>query len=1040
MTTKAREMEMAEGLKASTGCEQSNRARASAGSGTCRGAGAMTASCCTFEPGTGRVHRLGLATGALLLLALCSVAVPDTARAQVVLVQNFGENNGDHYDLRELLAQGFNTGSDAYRITSIQLVLAKTGGTRGMRVRLLEDGPGDEIFTFNSGTITNAFNRFSPPLGANRVLLPNTDYFIEAQQSGGSGADLTWIGTNSDDDSGTSGWSLENAGHIVKGSSWTVIDTGEPYKVRIYGERTYPATGAPTITGTRRVGQTLTAQTTGIADTDGLNDVSYTYQWIQIDGRTETDIGSDSATYTVAVADSGKEIKVRVTFSDDEGNAESRISAAVDVENTPATGAAVTGPARVGQTVTAATLGITDPDGLSSPTYSYQWFHLDGRTERNISGQTSRTYMPVAADVGRQIGVRVSFVDAAGFSEAVSSPGTLIRAMMPPATCPALSTPTGRTQIWTGTVEVAAITSGGTTTGHGYNGSTDQGSLSDPKSFDLGASYTVDNTGVVASGRYNEGSLWFSIDNKELTAAEIRSLRLHVCGETYAFAVAQYISSTHTYLWPRAGLDWSSLVGMNRGLRLTKAANVTGPKFTPSVSGRYNCFMEENPEPGDFVCRTYFPDHGNKIASIWAYSATDRDGDTLTYSLEGPDASNFNINPANGSVTTKAGVTYDFERQGSCTFEGRTHRRCMKVILKATDPEGLSTTQDAIVTLENGFEIQSLNVGTWLRDGYAVNPKVDLRWDRPWHGGGLQTRTNYEIQYYDTTSADVWSRKNNVDKNTDRTSITRFMQFGRDYMGDPVRVVAKDEDNLNIDETPWRPFSTGNRDVLSIADAQATEGEDASLMFAVTLRHWASKRVTVGFATADGSAVTGGSRVGGTFDYAARSGTVAFEIGEKTKMITVPIYDDDVEDSPEQMGVILFNAVGAEIRDGKATGTIYNTEEGFTGNGVTATFQNVPTEHTGEDDTFDVQILFDTPLSGSWTNVRDAITVLHGTHTGTQQGRRAKRSVEDRRRSDIRRRRDRESARKRRMRGNRGTVHERLTPLRNRNLHRDRRA
>ena len=269
MTTKAREMEMAEGLKASPGCEQSNRARASAGSGTCRGAGAMTASCCTFEPGTGRVHRLGLATGALLLLALCSVAVPDTARAQVVLVQNFGENNGDHYDLRELLAQGFNTGSDAYRITSIQLVLAKTGGTRGMRVRLLEDGPGDEIFTFNSGTITNAFNRFSPPLGANRVLLPNTDYFIEAQQSGGSGADLTWIGTNSDDDSGTSGWSLENAGHIVKGSSWTVIDTGEPYKVRIYGERTYPATGAPTITGTRRVG----------TDADRANDRDRRHRW-----------------------------------------------------------------------------------------------------------------------------------------------------------------------------------------------------------------------------------------------------------------------------------------------------------------------------------------------------------------------------------------------------------------------------------------------------------------------------------------------------------------------------------------------------------------------------------------------------------------------------------------------------------------------------------------------------------------------------------------------------------------------------------------
>ena len=41
-----------------------------------------------------------------------------------------------------------------------------------------------------------------------------------------------------------------------------------------------PATGAPTITGTAQVGQTLTAVTTGIMDDDGLNNVSYTYQWM----------------------------------------------------------------------------------------------------------------------------------------------------------------------------------------------------------------------------------------------------------------------------------------------------------------------------------------------------------------------------------------------------------------------------------------------------------------------------------------------------------------------------------------------------------------------------------------------------------------------------------------------------------------------------------------------------------------------------------------------------------------------------------------
>ena len=54
-----------------------------------------------------------------------------------------------------------------------------------------------------------------------------------------------------------------------------------------------PATGTPTITGTAQVGQTLTAVTSAIMDADGLSNVSYTYQWIRVDGGTETDIGGD---------------------------------------------------------------------------------------------------------------------------------------------------------------------------------------------------------------------------------------------------------------------------------------------------------------------------------------------------------------------------------------------------------------------------------------------------------------------------------------------------------------------------------------------------------------------------------------------------------------------------------------------------------------------------------------------------------------------------------------------------------------------------
>ncbi len=85
-----------------------------------------------------------------------------------------------------------------------------------------------------------------------------------------------------------------------------------------------PATGAPTITGTAQVGQSLTVETSGISDADGLANVSYSYQWLADD--TEVD-GATSSTHTLQATDNGTVIKVRVTFTDDAGNHERLTSA-----------------------------------------------------------------------------------------------------------------------------------------------------------------------------------------------------------------------------------------------------------------------------------------------------------------------------------------------------------------------------------------------------------------------------------------------------------------------------------------------------------------------------------------------------------------------------------------------------------------------------------------------------------------------------------------------------------------------------------------
>ena len=84
------------------------------------------------------------------------------------------------------------------------------------------------------------------------------------------------------------------------------------------------ATGAPTISGIAQVGQTLTASTTSISDTNGLPSV-FKYQWKRVDANgtsNSTNIGTDSATYTLTDSEVGKKVLVEVSFTDNANNRE----------------------------------------------------------------------------------------------------------------------------------------------------------------------------------------------------------------------------------------------------------------------------------------------------------------------------------------------------------------------------------------------------------------------------------------------------------------------------------------------------------------------------------------------------------------------------------------------------------------------------------------------------------------------------------------------------------------------------------------------
>ena len=219
----------------------------------------------------------------------------------------------------------------------------------------------------------------------------------------------------------------DDAGHEERVSSDYVGDVAPPSNSA--------ATGAPSISGTPQVGETLTVDTMGIADADGLSGATFSYQWIRNDGSSDTDIrdAADSS-YTLVAADDGKTIKVRVSFTDDAANEETLTSTATEavsfavqqqITNSPATGApAATGTVQVGETLTADTTGIADADGLSGATFRYQWIRSDGSSDADITDATDSTYTLAADDEGKTIKVRVSFTDDDGYAESLTSAAT----------------------------------------------------------------------------------------------------------------------------------------------------------------------------------------------------------------------------------------------------------------------------------------------------------------------------------------------------------------------------------------------------------------------------------------------------------------------------------------------------------------------------------------------------------------------------------------------------------------------------------------
>jgi hypothetical protein len=186
-------------------------------------------------------------------------------------------------------------------------------------------------------------------------------------------------------------------------------------------------TSPPTVSGTPKVGSTLTAN----EGTWANSPTSFTYQWQRCasDGRSCGDITAGTAkTYVPTTGDVGHALRVVVTGVNTDGrsSATSAPTEPVNSANGPTNTVrpTVSGTAAVGQTLT-----VSNGSWTPAPTsFLRQWQQCasDGTACVNISGATGQTYGVRAADAGHRLRAFVTARTASGQTTVPSSLSGLV--------------------------------------------------------------------------------------------------------------------------------------------------------------------------------------------------------------------------------------------------------------------------------------------------------------------------------------------------------------------------------------------------------------------------------------------------------------------------------------------------------------------------------------------------------------------------------------------------------------------------------------
>ena len=532
-----------------------------------------------------------------------------------------------------------------------------------------------------------------------------------------------------------------------------------------------PATGQPTINGTAQVGQTLTVDTSGISDADGLDNVTYSYQWLS-SRDTEID-GATSSTYTFQPSDNGKLIKVRVTFTDDAGydeslTSEATVAVAATVPTEPLSLTVATGDQD--QQLEASWQAPSSNGGSAVTGYKVQWKEStdswDTQADVSEATVTGTSHTITSLTGGVEYTVRVIASNVAGDGP----PSTEARAT--PTDSPTSgeegteTVESDSTAAWTATLTVGVSGSGSEAV--------------------WGYSWFRDGMGTLDERTYNEGDQTIEVMaillSNGFVAFNVRphpsvDFVLTVDGTQFASADASEVKSFTmiSYVWPTT-LDWAEddTVALSLTLKDTDSA--------------------EQSEPAENTPATGLP----------AISGTPQVEQTLT-------ADTSDINDADGL----SNVSYEYQwLAGGTDIDGATGSsyvpvegdvgKTIKVRVTFSDDKSNEETLTSAATVAVAAALPGapLHVRVSPHDANSL----DVSWEAPSSDGGSAV-TGYKVQRKEATGS--WDTPADVSQET-VTGNTHTITGLTEGVAYAVRVIATNDvgDGPASDEATGTPRET----------------------------------------------------------------------------------------------------------------------------------------------------------------------------------------------------------------------------------------